>query len=113
MGVDMKLQLGIQELRPFDTNSEDPLIGEEMTSSSIVRNLRSGGKPVKVPYKMIRIAWEEARKEDPKFTKAELARRLGLNVSTVRGVLNRHKSYRDRELRHLAGGKKQTLIFAW
>jgi len=111
--MDMKTQNGLQQLCPFDVNAGDPLISEEMTSSSIVKNPLKGRKPVKIPYRMIRIAWDEARKEDSKITKAELARRLGLNVSTVRGVLNRHTSYREREKRHLEGGQKPTLIFAW
>ena len=109
----MKLQKGFQGLCPLNVNSDDPLNSEEMTGSSITQNRLNGRKPVKIPYRDIRIAWDEARKEDPKITKAELARRLGLNLSTVRGVLNRHKSYRDREKRYLAGGRKQTLIFAW
>ena len=106
-------RMGFQEICPSDPESDDPLISERMTSPLINQNPPHGKKPTKVPYSIIRIAWDEARRDEPKITKAELARRLGLNVSTVRGVLNRHKSYRDRERRNLAETGKQTLIFAW
>lgn len=62
---------------------------------------------------MIRLAWRDGRIENPKLTKAGLARLLGVSVATVRGVLNGHESYRRREYRHASGMKEQTLILGF